>query len=160
MNHFSKEMWLFYKEGKLSWEESQGMEDHLTECNQCLETFLSLMNEEEIDVTNEIISPEFTDTVMNEIHRVKHDFATKKKVPKSKRKRLFNYYVAAAVVTLVLMGSGFFESLVNTIPYMTQAAVREENFKQASLIMNFSEKIVHKTSKFINDFEISDQRRN
>jgi len=147
MNHYSNEKWTFYKQGILSSEESRKMEDHLLECDQCLEIFLSLVDSDEIQVASELISPKFTDTVIHAVN----------KKSKVRSKNLFTYYVAAALVTLILMSSGFFEKLVTTVPYASQTAVVQENFRQENFIMNFSERVVNKTSDFIDNFEVCDK---
>jgi len=147
MNHYSNEKWTFYKQGILSSEESRKMEDHLLECDQCLEIFLSLVDNDEIQVASELISAEFEDTVMGSVN----------KKPKIKNKNLFTYYVAAALVTLILTSSGFFETLITTVPYASQTAVVQKNFRQENFIMNFSEKVVNKTSNFIDNFEVCDK---
>ncbi|MBF8984344.1 hypothetical protein IZY60_12420 [Lutibacter sp. B2] len=147
MNHYSKEKWLLYKQCVLSSQESKEMEDHLLECDPCLEIFLSLVDDAEIQIASEFISPKFTDTIMKKIN-------TNSKV---RSKNLFTYYVAAALVTLILMSSGFFEKLVDTVPYASQTAVIQENLKPENFIMNFSERVVNKTSSFIDNFEVCDK---
>lgn len=147
MNHYSKEKWLLYKQGILSVEDSKKMEDHLLECDPCLEIFLSLVDDGEIQVASELISPEFEDAIMGSVN----------KKPKIKNKNLFTYYVAAALVTLILTSSGFFETLITTVPYVSKTAVVQSNLKQENFIMNFSERVVNKTSNFINNFEVCDR---
>ncbi|TCO71047.1 hypothetical protein [Marinisporobacter balticus] len=158
MNHYDQIQWILYKKGVLSIEASEKMEDHLSMCDQCLEIFLSLIDEEEIKSAHQMISPDFTASIIHEANTIKNDFMKRKYKPE--HKNLFIYYTAAAMVTLVLMGSGFFYTLVNTVPSITQSAVSQEHFMQTNRITNFSEKVVNKTSDFINHFEVCDQRRN
>lgn len=158
MNHYDKKQWILYKNGSLSTEESEKMEDHLSMCDKCLNIFLSLIDQEEINTAQKNIPLDFTDSVINKANIIKNDFSHKKY--KTKRKNIFIYYTAAALVTIVLMGSGFFNTLVNTVPSITQTAINQENFNQTNRITIFSEKVVNKTSNFINNFEIADQRRN
>ena len=47
MKHYSREQWVLYKTGRIP--EENAFEEHLRECDGCLETFLSLIDEQEID---------------------------------------------------------------------------------------------------------------
>ena len=71
MTHYDYIEWVFYKEKVLSNEKQREMEDHLYICDDCMDTFLSLIDKDEVDRAAEIISSEFTHNVMKNIQKVK-----------------------------------------------------------------------------------------
>jgi predicted anti-sigma-YlaC factor YlaD len=150
MKHYSKIEWFLYKEGCLSEDESRKMEEHLMQCDLCLDLFLSSIDEMEISFAETIISEDFTHKVIDNINKKKED-----KI--QNRKNIFAYYAAVAAVAIFLTGTGFFQALIHTVPQFTQSAIQKENFNTTTII-SWSEKITNKTSHWIDNFGISDKK--
>lgn len=151
MKHYDYIEWLLYKNNALPEEKHNEMELHLFNCDICMEIFLSLIDEKEVEAAGNVIPDNFNEKVINKI--------TKNKVrelkPKVKKKAFnyyFGYYVAVASVTIFLTFSGFYTNLVDSVPRITKSikVVEEE---RPNIIANFSDKIVNSTSALIGNIE-------
>lgn len=150
MNHYDYVEWLFYKKNMLSIEKMDEMEEHLYSCDECMEIFLSLIDEEEINAASDIVPVDFNKSIMCKIQSTK----VKKIQPIRKPvKYSFGYFVAVASVTIVLTLGGVFTNLVDTVPNISASVSMLENRENPNIIMNLSEKIVNRTSKFIGSIE-------
>ena len=72
MKHYDHIEWILYKKKLFPEEKMLKMEEHLYSCDRCLETFLSLVDNEEIDKANKDLSIDFTDQVMAKIENIYH----------------------------------------------------------------------------------------
>ena len=154
MKHYDQVEWSLYKKNLLNEKIHQVMEEHLYECDQCLDIFLSLIDENEIEEAGDIISKEFTDDLMMNIKKltpINKKKAIKPKLPQD----FFIYYTAVASVTILLTAGGVFGKLVESVPEITANISSQEEKIMKNTIYNFSEIITKKTSIFINDFQIS-----
>ena len=151
MKHYDYIEWVLYKNNLLDDDIHKEMEAHLYLCDECMEIFLSLIDEEEVKKAEEIIPEDFTNKVIDSIKNIsliKRN--TKKKVRINND--FFIYYAAVASVTIILTAGGFFGKLVDTVPEITTSISIEESKFKANTIYNFSEKITNKTSMFIKNF--------
>lgn len=150
MKHFSREQWVLYKMGRIPKEDALILEEHLTECDDCLETFLSLIDEEEMDCAESQISPGFSDRVLAKVENLHKPVSiNRNKTRQDKRKNLFMYYIAASIVTFMLMSWGMFKGMVNAVPDLTAASSKFEN----RINIDLPEKIVGGAYKWIQNFE-------
>ena len=158
MIHYDYIEWIFYKEKVFSSEKIKKMEDHLYICDNCMNTFLSLIDGAEVDRAKESISLEFTNSVMNNIQKVK--YKPKARIEKSnvKPREIFGYYVAVASVAIILTFGGFYSGLVDLAPQVAKITSTKNNLNKTNIVFNVSEKIVNKTSNFINNFEVSNRK--
>lgn len=156
MKHYDYVEWLFYKKNMLSIEKMDEMEKHLYSCDVCMEIFLSLIDEDEINAASEIVPVDFNKNIMNKINstKVKKIQATKKPV-----KYQFGYFVAVASVTIVLTLGGFFTNLVDNVPNISASISTLEQPDRPNRVFNISEKIVNSTSKFIGSIENIDRNK-
>jgi len=150
MKHYDYIEWLLYKNGVLSQEKSEEMEQHLYGCNTCMEIFLSLIDEKEENSAEKITRDNFTTKVMSDISKVKH------RKPKSKQtKRVFNYqfgyYAAVASVTIILTLGGLYVDLVDAVPKISASIELTEN--NSNIIADVSNKIVDSASSFLLSIE-------
>ena len=100
MNHYDKEDIKNYIAHNISDDMSFRMEEHFRECDECLNVYLSLI---ENNIADDFESPDFVDSVMKEIN-------IEKKTKRRKRmSEIFIYYTAAAAVTLFFAASGMFQ---------------------------------------------------
>jgi anti-sigma factor RsiW len=122
MRHYSSEEWLAYVEGKLSAENQREYEDHLYNCDVCLQLYTACMVSLELgSVTSSSISSDlneaFTEQIMTRIKSEKQ-LLPKLSTPLRKtalyRKPVFQYALAAAI-TLILMTTGVFHGITGGI---------------------------------------------
>jgi hypothetical protein len=137
-------------------EKQDVMEQHLYNCNTCMEIFLSLFDEKEEGIAAEIIPDDFTTKVIKNISIVKH--SDKPNKPKIKQvKKAFNYqigyYAAVASVTILLTFGGFYANLVDAVPKISASIKVTENHKNT--VADFSKSIVDSTSSFLLSIENS-----
>lgn len=158
MKHYDELEWLFYKERVVSEEKYNEMENHLYECDECMNIFLSLIDNEEINSAEEIISDNFTGSVMDNIKSFKNKSISKVERTNMRFKNIFGYYVAVAAVAIILTWGGFFSSLVDTLPKAAKSAINENTLNTPNIVFNISEKIVNRTSNFIDNFQNINRR--
>ncbi|MCG0276314.1 MAG: hypothetical protein L5655_09200 [Thermosediminibacteraceae bacterium] len=157
MRHFGKEEWILFKSGHLAKEKSRIMENHLYVCDQCLETFLELITDEEINDAAKKVSPAFDKKVMAAIEKNEARWTQRgntRKVLVSNK--LIAYYVACAMVTIMLMSAGFFQALAGKAQALAVSSVRQEKV-QYSVNFSWPLEIVEKTSDFIRNFEFGEK---
>lgn len=151
MKHFTQKQWLLYKKGMISREIMDCMDSHLQECNQCLQTFLDLISEEEILNANNLLSPEFTNHVLQ---RAGQHATMKQKMRKSNEgiKTTMIYYAAAASITLLFAVSGVFQTFAEKAPLTVSkqivSVLKEDSFK-----LDISAAVVNKAAAWIQNFE-------
>lgn len=154
MKHYDYVEWLFYKKNALSIERQNEMEEHLYSCDECMEIFLSLIDEEELNRASAIIPKDFNQNIMMKIrtNKVKKIQASKKQV-----KYQFGYFVAVASVTIVLTLGGFYTNLVDAVPGISTSIKTLGKYDQPNMIFNISERIINRTSEFIGSIENIDR---
>jgi predicted anti-sigma-YlaC factor YlaD len=158
MKHYDYVEWIFYKEKTLSDKMIQEMEEHLYECNECMDIFLSLINEEEIYKAEETISSDFTSCVIDSIQEIRYKPKITVKRQNTSFKNIFGYYVAVAAVTILLTFGGFYSGLVDAVPQVAKSTVIKDTINKPNIISNLSEEIVNRTSNFVNNFQIFNSR--
>jgi hypothetical protein len=154
MKHYDYMEWFFYKEKHISDEKYREMEEHLYSCDECMNTFLSLIDDDEINRADKLISSDFTKNVLNNIQTVKYKPKDQMKKSATTFVNGFGYYVAAAAVVILLTWTGFFSGLVDMVPKIAESTIEKQVNNKPNIVYNLSEKIVNRTSSFINDFEI------
>jgi hypothetical protein len=154
MKHYDQVEWVLYKSNLLDSKIYEEMEEHLYTCDDCMEIFLSLIDEEEINQAGFIVPEDFTYKVMDSLKNIR---PLKKKIERKSKvsNDFFIYYTAVASVAIILTAGGLFSKLVDSVPQITaNISIKEEKI-MSNAIYNFSEQITKKTSMFINDFQIS-----
>lgn len=150
MKHYDYIEWLLYKTKSLSSEKLDEMEEHLYNCDLCMDIFLSLIDDEELEVASEYVAEDFTLNVLENISK------SKVKVIEAKNdKKTFNYqfmyYVAVASVTIFLTMGGFYTNLVDAVPKISESIQVVEG--RPNHIGKFSEKVVNSTSSLLFSIE-------
>lgn len=158
MKHYDYVEWLLYKNNSLPEEKYNEMEEHLFSCDICMEIFLSLIDQKEIEAVSKIVPKDFNEKVINKISKNKVKVLKPKEKKKSSFNYYFGYYVAVASVTIILTFSGFYSNLVDSVPRITKSleVVKEE---KPNIIANFSERIVNSTSSFLGSIENIDRNK-
>ena len=154
MKHYDHVEWILYKNNLLDSKIYEEMENHLYLCDDCMEIFLSLIDEEEIDQAGIIVPEDFTGKVMDNFKNIR---PLKNKIKKKSKitNDFFIYYTAVASVAIILTAGGFFGGLVDSVPQISASISAQENKIRTNGIYNFSEKITNRTSMFVNGFEIN-----
>lgn len=154
MKHYDYVEWVLYKKNLLDEKIHDEMEDHLYLCDKCMNIFLSLIDEREIEEAGRVISEDFIPNMMANIKGIK---PIKKVVKKKKRNKSSNdlllYYAAVASVAIIFTATGMFGRIVDIVPEISFSISLEESKFQTNRIYNLSETITNKTSKFINNFQ-------
>jgi len=144
MKHYLESEWLTYKHHSTDKSESELMENHLLECDQCLNLFLNLTDERDIARVETLIPPDFSRSAMA--------FILHKQTPpprnirsRDKIKRLLSYYVIASMVTLVLVSGGFFEKVVSNASLISANATMKAE-KPNSIIFTWPTRLIETSS--------------
>ncbi|MDR4888160.1 hypothetical protein RGU12_11420 [Fredinandcohnia sp. QZ13] len=128
MRHFSKEEWLLYIKDQLEEPKREELENHLFSCDQCLEIYMELIEDQAEEIPN-LENDRFTDEVV-----------TKLPVRKGKQKESFLrspifHYGIAAVVTLTLMSTGVFQSMAGIIGIVETSNFSEQKQSVSNHLM-------------------------
>lgn len=154
MKHYDYIEWLLYKTKSLPNDKLNEMEEHLYNCDLCMDIFLSLIDEEEIAVASELVPETFTSDLIKTVSKNKV-----RDIEPERDKKAFNYqfiyYAAVASVTIFLTMGGFYTNLVNAVPKISASIQMVE--ERPNHIGNFSEKIVSSTSNLL--FSIENMNR-
>lgn len=155
MKHYDYVEWVLYKKKLLDNKMHESMEEHLYLCDECLDIFLSLIDDPEVEKAGNLVPINFTNNVMGSIKNIR---PIKKKSIKKQPKLIndfFIYYTAVASVAIILTAGGFFGKLVDSVPQITASINVQEEKIMSNTIYKFSEEITRRTSMFINGFQIS-----
>lgn len=153
MKHYDYVEWLLYKNKALSSERVEEMEEHLYNCDLCMDIFLSLIDVEELKIARAAIPKDFTNKVINKISNSKEKNILTKDIQKKDFKLNFQFgiYAAVASVTILLSLSGFFTNFVNAVPKLTASIQLVE--ERPNYIGDISNSIVNSTSSFLYNIE-------
>ena len=150
MKHYDSIEWMLYKKDLVSEQIKEEMNEHLILCDECMDIFLSLIEEEEILDAEKFIKEDFTEKVINKTKKIK---LMKLKKKKKVMNDFFIFYTAVASVTVILTAGGFFGNLIEPRIYISKNM--EE--KQTRSLYNVSEDITNKTSDFIKNFSFGNK---
>ncbi|WP_353093110.1 hypothetical protein [Tissierella praeacuta] len=154
MKHYDYVEWVLYKNNLLDDEIHEKMEEHLLLCDECMEIFLSLIDEKDIEMAEAFIPEDFTDKVLGSIKNITPVKRTVKKKTKGKVSNdFFIYYASVASVAIILTAGGFFGKVVDTVPQIVSNVSMEESRFKANRIYDITEEITNRTSQFINNFQ-------
>lgn len=124
MNHYSYEQWTAYVKNELEEQVREVYEDHLYSCDQCLEIYLQAVEvfESELPVITDADS--FTNSIMAQVSE------TKEKERETKLpfyQKTFFHYTLAAVMTILFMTSGVFQSITNYVDNVQRPYLEERS---------------------------------
>lgn len=152
MNHRREETWLQYVKDELTSAERAACEAHLDSCDACFDLYMQCL-EQAGDLLPEIEDREaFSGAVMIRWEQEMPPTRLVKRVPEQSKRKLripwiqhpvFHYTVAAAI-TLILMSTGVFQSLVQQMERFDTAAGKKVE-EEAVLHVSVSEKLMNKT---------------
>ncbi len=153
MKHFNIDECAKYKNNLLSQDEMKEMEDHLYNCQICMEVFLSTIGDQEIEQAKSYIPEDFNESLMESLSKIKPIGSTGKK--KKLIKDYLFYYGAVASVAIVLTLSGVFGTMVDSVHQIDLSKESSKARFQPDGLFKLSESITNKTSDFINNFQFN-----
>ncbi|MEH7385877.1 hypothetical protein V7147_10760 [Bacillus sp. JJ1521] len=128
MGHFSNEEWLLYIKDQLEEPKREELENHLFSCDQCLEFYMELV-EDQVRVLPNLENDSFTDEVF-----VKLPIKKEKQGKTFLQSPIFHYGVAA-VVTLTLMSTGVFQSMTGIVGTVEATSFSEQKQSVSNSLM-------------------------
>jgi len=108
VRHYRDEEWLMYMKDELAESRRGELEDHLYSCDQCLEIYMKLVEDQAVELPD-LENIHFTDEVVMKLP------VNKEKQKKSILQSPIFHYGVAAVVTLSLMSTGVFQSMTGIV---------------------------------------------
>lgn len=148
MEHFSLDEWRDFAADLISEEKRQIMEEHLLNCDYCLETYTNILTEAS-DLSPEFSSSEFTHKVMKEVIVHGNYKTSSKKIVRNNFHRTFMYYVTAASITLILTASGAFNYAAYKLPIASAHVVGVHMDPGKFINSGWTNRLVDKTSNII-----------
>ncbi|MEN6389436.1 MAG: hypothetical protein ABFD04_03420 [Syntrophomonas sp.] len=141
MKHYSAEEWsAFYrKEESL---ELLAMEDHLLECDKCLELFLLALEQADLKSIEQRIPDDFTPKTKQ---RLQGPVVLELPRKDFKPRWLAANYVAAAILTLMLMGGGVFQTLAIKVSEVPARSASNYSQKINSFLSSWPEQLMDST---------------
>ncbi|PLR75667.1 hypothetical protein CU633_19750 [Bacillus sp. V3-13] len=155
MNHFSIEDWKKYLKNEISDDARGTYENHLYSCDQCLEVYMLALAEEEAALPAIEKETDFINMVMNSIAVVKQESQQEKQPKRSTRyyQTAAFHFVLAAAMTLLLMGTGVFQSVTGYTDTIENRNLQE---KQPSI----TEGIMDRTFTWLDSFNMKNKEAN
>ncbi|WP_078550225.1 anti-sigma factor [Litchfieldia alkalitelluris] len=133
MNHYKQQQWLDYINDKLIDAHREQMEDHLYSCDQCLEMYMMMVEQQEVELPD-MSNESFTDKMLEQIS-VEEKGKTKRRLTQYP---LFHYGIAA-MITFSLMTSGFFQSITGVVATVEAASTTRV---EAPVSENLMDKVI------------------
>ncbi len=110
MSHYSREEWKKYIKEMLPTTEQKELEQHLYSCDECLELYMTIIDESVEDFPN-INSEQFTEKILAQIFTA--DGIQSLQRNQSIWTKTIVHYGIAAAITMLMMVSGFFYEITN-----------------------------------------------
>lgn len=139
MSHKSYNTWRLFVKDELSVTDRQLCEEHLYTCDECLQLYLKAMEDIEASIPP-LLDHSFTNHVMEQIET---KTVSRENDQSLFRRKLLHYLIATAM-TVMLMGSGIFTQLVETVKWFDG-----DHQEQPSLITS----IMNSSTSIIEDFK-------
>ncbi|MFJ7738822.1 hypothetical protein ACIQ2D_21175 [Lysinibacillus sp. NPDC097287] len=130
MRHFSNEEWMSYINDKISETTCEELEDHLFSCDQCLEVYMKMIDRQAEELPA-IDDSNFTDEIIAELPQ-------KKVRKKTLYQRTLFHYAVAAVITLTLMTTGFFQTIMGVVTTVEVSSISKPQQSVSNSLMEKS----------------------
>lgn len=151
MSHYSKvELYSVINGQDFQLSISQEMQDHLSNCDVCMELYLELMDGFELGERS--ATENLTDRVMELVYKENEESSQRKL--KQKRINTLVYYVSAASITLFLMRVGAFQDIYQSFSSV-EKQVYESPKRQSLFTSGWTNRLTDVTSKFLNGIKIN-----
>ena len=169
MKHYDELDWKLYKKNLINDDLRSKMEEHLYSCYDCLNTFLDLIDDDEIDAASDIVPKDFTDNIIlelnkNKISKIEDRIGEEKKNTPShtfNKKKFLAQYIAVASVAIVLTATGTFSEIALAMPVVSEKVVEIENKDSlGKRFLDYSDELQESILNKIDDiFKLLDKER-
>jgi hypothetical protein len=146
--HYSLIEWKAYRDNLVNNDKIEKMQNHLLECDECMENYLLSMDYLEEGTLQPLVPKNFTEEVMEVIHEENKKILMLRR--KSAKSKLIAYYVSAACVTLFLLSSGVFASMFNSFSKLSIQISTVSSKAESIFTSGWTDKLVHRTSGILN----------
>jgi len=140
MTHYSYEEWLKYVKNELAEEVQDIVENHLYSCDQCLDLYLQVVTEAESALPSIANDAHFTDVVMAQVSEVQLPVKKGIKEKKNGKKRFYQssvfHYTIAAAMTILLMTTGVFQSLIQYAENVQRPSFQQKETSMTAGVVN------------------------
>lgn len=128
MNHVSQQQLEAYISDTLTDEERVIVEDHIYECELCLQQFMSGVEHDEHHLPASTTVPDFAHDILpvTAVEPSEEAESHQVKPSKSQAFRPLIHYVVAASITIILMASGLFQSILGWTSTINESSQHAE----------------------------------
>ncbi|WP_163536218.1 zf-HC2 domain-containing protein [Gracilibacillus sp. YIM 98692] len=137
MEHLSKDILKLYMNHELDVEEQERTESHLYDCDDCLNVYLALI---ESQTLKHSVSDDFTDQTVSKIYSQTKSHQKSKKPYSSKNRKLITHYFLAAGLTIVLMLTGIFQTVLdvtNDYQVETSTSITDQLMQKTNTLLDY-----------------------
>ena len=146
MRHYDIKQWKLFSENLIEENMHIEMQQHLLECDQCMELYLTSV-EEKTSGEDTYINETFTDNVINTIRS--ENKKLKDKYYKRRRINLIGCYAAASCLTIILMWSGAFQFLFDAVPKYSAEFANSSLRGEKKFVSGWTDRLTDETSNLI-----------
>lgn len=127
--HYSSQQWAAFKKGLVVGDLRQEMEEHLSTCDVCLETYLATVDVRDVELAEVTLRPDFAERVLSALvrqpgtaqthgrrHGYRNGHRQRSQNPIPERLTTLRNYAVAAAITLMLLAGGWFDAVSRTAP--------------------------------------------
>jgi len=148
MRHYDIKQWKLFSENLIEENMHIEMQQHLLECDQCMELYLTSV-EEKTNGEDTYINENFTDNIMNTISS--ENKKIKEKNYKRRRINLIGCYAVASCLTIFLMWNGAFQFLFDAIPKHSEEFANTSLKREQVFVSGWTDRLTDETSSLINN---------
>ena len=159
MKHYNSEEWKLFAVEAIDEAKRTVMEEHLYQCDECMECYLSIIDASTDTIVDSLISPDFTDNIMKliEVEKVKekeglHGLTIKEKQVKNNkisRNSILKYYTIAACITIVLFHMGIFDLIGETVPRAAEELADSTKRVELVAVTSWTDRLMETTGQFL-----------
>ncbi|TCZ71072.1 hypothetical protein E0485_22860 [Paenibacillus albiflavus] len=159
MSHYDQHMWGRYLQEELDADTSIALEQHLYECDECLEAYTTYLELHPSSIPAPHNSTLLEDSIMtavfgSPVRQDEQEITSNQPLHKAKSTRMERWrtlrnYLVAAAATIILMVTGIFNGLFKQVDDLKSRTADRQT--------SISEKLVEQTVSFFNDMQPHDK---
>lgn len=155
ITHYDLNEWTRYYYDLIEDDMRTSMDEHLLSCQECMDIYLSVVdNDKNID-NIKIPSENFTKDIMNKLSQ---ETLIKKKTSPIQFKKVMLYYVSAASITIFFTAIGLFNYVGAGLPRISAAAMHSKSYSKVLAHSGWSERLTDSTSMLIDSLLPNNKR--
>ncbi|HPD00314.1 MAG TPA: hypothetical protein PLA01_03070 [Acetivibrio sp.] len=149
MEHFDTHKLMLYVNGLAEEDMKLDIENHLQNCDECLEKYIEAIEYKNVHEASALISPEFCSRVMEQITQGEEKIGKIRERRIQNKYQAFMYYVAAACITLIFMASGVFQQIFGSVSNVTSGIEESPGSIEKMVPSGWTDRLVEGTSDVI-----------